>query len=53
MFTQGVQNKQLSGGDSMHAKETWSAPAPGRYTAIATLNSTNYPTEQRADFVVP
>ncbi len=53
MFTQGVQNKQLSTGDSMRAKETWTAPAPGHYTAIATLNSTNFPTEQRADFVVP
>jgi intracellular proteinase inhibitor BsuPI len=53
MFTQGVQNKQLSSGDSMHAREIWAAPAPGRYTAIATLNSTNFPTEQRADFVVP
>jgi hypothetical protein len=53
MFTQGVQNKQLSGGDSMHAREAWTAPVPGRYTAIATLNSTNFPTEQRADFVVP
>lgn len=53
MFTQGVQNKQLSGGDSMRAKETWTKPIPGRYTAIATLNSTNFPTEQRADFVVP
>jgi hypothetical protein len=53
MFTQGVQNKQLSGGDSMHAREAWTAPVPGRYTAIATLNSTNFPTEQRADFIVP
>ena len=53
MFTQGVQNKQLGGGDSMHARESWTTPVPGRYTAIATLNSTNFPTEQRADFVVP
>jgi hypothetical protein len=53
MFTQGVQNKQLSGGDSMNAREAWTAPVPGRYTAIATLNSTNFPTEERADFVVP
>jgi hypothetical protein len=53
MFTQGVQNKQLSTGDSMRAKETWASPQPGRYTAIAILNSTNFPTEQRADFVVP
>jgi Intracellular proteinase inhibitor len=53
MFTQGVQNKQLSTGDTMRARELWTAPVPGRYTAIATLNSTNFPTEQRADFVVP
>ena len=53
MFTQGVQNKQLSSGDSMHALEMWKAPVPGRYTAIATLNSTNFPAEERADFVVP
>ena len=53
MFTQGVQNKQLSSGDSMSAREAWAAPAPGRYTAIATLNSMNFPTEERADFVVP
>lgn len=52
MFTQGVQNKQLSTGDSMRARESWTSPPPGHYTAIATLNSTNYPTEQRADFVV-
>jgi hypothetical protein len=52
MFTQGVQNKQLSSGDSMHARGSWLAPEPGRYTAIATLNSTNFPTEQRYDFVV-
>jgi hypothetical protein len=53
MFTQGVRNKQLSSGDSMHARESWTAPVSGRYTAIATLNSMNYPTEQRADFIVP
>jgi Intracellular proteinase inhibitor len=52
MFTQGVQNKQLSTGDTMQARELWTAPVPGRYTAIATLNSANFPTEQRADFVV-
>lgn len=53
MFTQGVQNKQLGAGDSMRAQETWTAPVPGRYTAIAMLNSSNFPTEERADFVVP
>jgi hypothetical protein len=52
MFTQSVQNKQLGGGESMQIAESWT-PKPGRYTAVATLISTNYPVEQRADFVVP
>jgi hypothetical protein len=54
MFTQGVQNKQLGTGDAMTVAEAWKNPASsGRYTAIATLNSSNYPVEQRVDFVVP
>ena len=53
MFTQTVQNKQLGTGESMQVAETWTPQAtPGRYTAIATLNSSNYPVEQRVDFVV-
>jgi len=57
MFTQSVQNQQLGAHDAMRVSEKWT-PAkvnakPGRYTAIATLNSTNFPTEERADFVVP
>ncbi len=55
MFTQSVQNKQLGSGDSMRVSETWkkAAIAPGKYTVVATLRSSNYPTEQRADFVLP
>ena len=54
MFTQGVQNKQLGTGDSMQVDEEWKSPAQaGHYTAIATLNSSNYPVEQRVDFVIP
>lgn len=57
MFTQSVQNHQLGAHDAMRVSETWS-PAKmkakaGRYTAIATLNSTNYPVEERVDFVLP
>ncbi|MEP6495889.1 MAG: BsuPI-related putative proteinase inhibitor [bacterium] len=52
MFTQSVQNKQLGGGESMQVAETWKATA-GRYTAIATLRSSNYPMEQRLEFIVP
>jgi hypothetical protein len=54
MFTQGVQNKQLSAGQVLRVSETWdSIPNSGRYTAVATLNSSNYPVEQRVEFVVP
>jgi hypothetical protein len=54
MFTQSVQNKQLGSGESMRVSETWkrAAVSPGKYTVVATLRSTNYPTEQRADFVL-
>jgi hypothetical protein len=52
LFTQGIQNKQLSTGESMQAREVWKRAAPGRYTAIATLRSANFPVEERADFVV-
>ena len=53
LFTQSVQNKQLGAGDAMQVSESWERhPAPGKYTAIATLESSNYPLEQRVDFVV-
>ncbi len=52
MFTQGVQNKQLGAGDAMQIAETWESVKPGRYTAIATLKSSNFPVEQRVDFVM-
>jgi hypothetical protein len=54
MFTQGVQNKQLGTGDTMQVDEAWKTPTQaGRYTAIATLNSSNYPVEQRVEFIIP
>lgn len=54
MFTQGVQNRQLGAGETMELAETWKQGAkPGRYTAIATLKSSNFPLEQRVEFVLP
>jgi hypothetical protein len=52
MFTQGVQNKQLGTGDSMKVNEAWTQTQPGSYVAIASLNSSNFPLEQRVEFVV-
>lgn len=54
LFTQGVQNTLLSPGESKRYAEHWDRPIRhGKYTAIATLNSTNYPVQERADFVLP
>lgn len=52
MFTSGLQNKTLGAGESMEIAEIWKDVKPGRYTAIATLRSSNYPVEQRVDFVM-
>jgi len=54
MFTQGIQNRLLGTGEAMNAGATWPAgKAAGRYTVVATLNSTNFPSEERSDFVLP
>lgn len=54
LFTQALQNKLLGGGETMSVGERWPHPrARGKYTVIATLNSSNYPIQERADFVVP
>ena len=52
MFTQGVRNKQLGTGEIAEFSESWKKPKPGKYTAIATLKSSNYPVEERVDFVM-
>src|SRR5262245_24762695 len=54
IFTQTVRNKGLSKGDAMHVEEQWSPKGMiGRYIAVARLRSTNFPVEQRVEFVVP
>ncbi|HTR78895.1 MAG TPA: BsuPI-related putative proteinase inhibitor [Gemmatimonadaceae bacterium] len=50
LFTQSVQNKLLGGGDSMRIDERWTTARPGKYVAIATLKSTNFPVERRVEF---
>lgn len=52
MFTQGVRNKQLGTGESTTYTETWRQPKPGKYTAIAQLKSSNYPVDEKVDFVI-
>ena len=54
LFTQAVQNKLLAGGESMNVSERWQhSREHGKYTVIATLNSTNFPVQERAEFALP
>jgi hypothetical protein len=53
MFTQSVQNRQLDGGDTMRIEESLKASLPrGKYVAVATLRSSNYPISERSLFVL-
>lgn len=53
MFTQSVQNKLIDGGTTMHIVERIETTLPqGRYVAVATLRSSNYPITQRSEFAV-
>ncbi len=53
LFTQALQNKVLRTADTLHFNEAWTPSAPGRYVAVATVASANYPLTQRAEFIVP
>jgi hypothetical protein len=58
MFTQALQARPLSSGDTIDIEEKWTAGgarqlAAGRYVAVATLMSENYPVENRVEFVLP
>ncbi|MDB4908781.1 MAG: Intracellular proteinase inhibitor [Gemmatimonadetes bacterium] len=53
MFTQAFQNKLLGGGESVEFDEQMKGTLkPGRYTAVATLASSNFPVEKRVEFIV-
>ncbi len=52
MFTQSLQNKVMHQSDTLDYDALWKNAPAGKYTAIATLASENFPMEQRTDFVV-
>jgi hypothetical protein len=52
LFTQTVQSKVLRASDRLDFEEAWEDAAPGRYTAVATLASSNFPVEHRVAFTV-
>jgi hypothetical protein len=49
-FTQSVQNKLLGKGKSIDVTERWSPAKSGRFTAIAVLNRSRDPIEQKLAF---
>jgi hypothetical protein len=53
LFTQAMQNKVLATNDTLTFTETWRPERAGAYTAVASLLSQNYPSEQRAAFSLP
>lgn len=54
LFTQAHRTSALAGADTLRIVEEFTPPAgPGAYVAVATLRSTNYPVEQRAEFTLP
>ena len=52
LFTQAMQSKLLTVGDTVTFAERWRDAAPGTYTVVATLRSDNFPVTRRAAFVV-
>lgn len=52
MFTQAHKTEVIGGGETFRVREAWTSPTPGRYTAVITVRSTNYPLEQRLEFTL-
>ncbi|MEP7000854.1 MAG: BsuPI-related putative proteinase inhibitor [bacterium] len=51
MFTQSVQNKQIDGDQTMRIDESAAMTLPhGKYVAVATLRSSNFPMKQSSAF---
>jgi hypothetical protein len=54
MFTQALQNREVDANQTLSFREQWeSHERHGKYTALATLKSSNHPVEERVDFVLP
>lgn len=51
MFTQSLQNRRLDSGETLRIDESTDAKLPhGKYYAVATLRSSNYPLQDRVEF---
>ncbi len=53
LFTQVLQNRLLDGGETMRFEESAEKSLPsGKYVAVATLRSSNYPVKERYEFTL-
>jgi hypothetical protein len=52
MFTQSLQNRVLRSSDTLAWEERWRDAPSGRYVAVATMASRNFPVTERTEFVV-
>jgi len=53
IFTQAIQNRNLGANDTLTFTESWRPEHAGRYTAVASLLSENFPAQERAEFSLP
>lgn len=54
MFTQALQNREVDANQTLSFRDHWDARGHhGKYTALATLKSSNHPVEERVEFVLP
>ena len=54
MFTQALQNREVDPNETLSFREQWDSRGHhGKYSAVATLKSSNHPVVERVDFVLP
>lgn len=53
LFTQAIQNRNLGASDTLTFTESWRPTHAGSYTAVASLLSENFPTQERVEFSLP
>ncbi len=54
MFTQGMQTKLLGSHGSVTFEDGWDAAGKhGKFIVVATIRSSDYPAQQRAEFLLP
>ena len=54
MFTQALQNREVDANETLSFREQWDSRGHhGKFSALATLKSSNHPVEERVEFELP